>query len=95
MTAVVTGPPLYGVVGRAKGSVAGFAYSDGMKAKGGTWTYELEPGADGCRVRLTENGSIPNPLIRFMARMMMDNSQYINLHLKALAEHFGESPRID
>jgi cytochrome c len=34
------GPPLYGVVGRAKGSVAGFAYSDGMKAKGGTWTYE-------------------------------------------------------
>jgi cytochrome c len=34
------GPPLYGVVGRAKGSVAGFDYSDGMKAKGGNWTYE-------------------------------------------------------
>lgn len=33
------GPPLYGVVGRAKGSVAGFAYSDGMKTKGGDWTY--------------------------------------------------------
>ena len=34
------GPPLYGVVGRPKGSVAGFAYSDGMKAKGGDWTFD-------------------------------------------------------
>jgi cytochrome c len=33
------GPPLYNVVGRPKGSVAGFAYSDGMKAKGGDWSY--------------------------------------------------------
>lgn len=36
---VKIGPPLYGVVGRKKGSVPGFAYSDGMKAKGGTWTF--------------------------------------------------------
>lgn len=34
------GPDLYGVVGRAKGSVAGYDYSAGMKAKGGNWTYE-------------------------------------------------------
>jgi cytochrome c len=34
-----TGPDLYGVVGRAKGST-GFAYSDAMKAKGGAWTFE-------------------------------------------------------
>ncbi|RFB79184.1 c-type cytochrome [Methylovirgula sp. 4M-Z18] len=34
------GPPLYGVVGRAKGSVAGFAYSDAMKGKGGDWSYD-------------------------------------------------------
>ena len=34
------GPNLYGVVGRAKGSVAGFAYSDAMKAKGGAWTFD-------------------------------------------------------
>jgi len=37
---VKVGPPLYGIVGRAKGSVAGFEYSDGLKAKGGNWTYE-------------------------------------------------------
>jgi cytochrome c len=34
------GPGLYGVFGRPKGSVAGFAYSAGMKSAGGTWTEE-------------------------------------------------------
>ena len=34
------GPNLYGVVGRPKGSMAGFGYSDAMKAKGGDWTFE-------------------------------------------------------
>ncbi len=34
------GPPLWGVVGRPKGSVAGFDYSAGMKAKGGDWTFD-------------------------------------------------------
>jgi cytochrome c len=33
------GPPLYGVVDRPKGSIAGFSYSDALKAKGGDWTY--------------------------------------------------------
>jgi len=35
-----TGPNLYGVVGRVKGSVEGFSYSDGLKAKaadGAVW----------------------------------------------------------
>lgn len=35
-----TGPHLDGVVGRAVASVAGFGYSDGMKAHGGDWTPE-------------------------------------------------------
>ena len=38
--AIKVGPPLYGVVGRPKGSFPGFSYSDGMKAKGGDWTFE-------------------------------------------------------
>jgi cytochrome c len=36
---VKVGPPLYGVVDRPKGSVAGFDYSAGLKGKGGNWTY--------------------------------------------------------
>lgn len=34
------GPNLWGVVGRAKASAAGFNYSAAMKAKGGEWSYE-------------------------------------------------------
>ena len=34
------GPNLYGIVGRAKASEAGFNYSAAMKAKEGNWTLE-------------------------------------------------------
>ena len=34
------GPPLWGVVGRPIASIAGFNYSDSVKAMGGNWTYE-------------------------------------------------------
>jgi cytochrome c len=33
------GPALYGVVNRQIGGLAGFAYSDSLKSKGGPWTY--------------------------------------------------------
>jgi len=35
--AAKVGPNLYGIVGRARGSMAGFSYSEAMKAKGGAW----------------------------------------------------------
>ena len=38
--AIKIGPPLYGVVGRARASIAGFDYSSAMKAKGGSWTFD-------------------------------------------------------
>ena len=34
------GPNLYGVVGRARGSMAGFNYSGAMKGMAGSWTFE-------------------------------------------------------
>jgi len=34
------GPNQWGVVGRKKGSEAGFAYSDAIKSKGGEWTVD-------------------------------------------------------
>lgn len=34
------GPNLYGIVGRARATAPGFAYSDAMKAKGGTWSVD-------------------------------------------------------
>ncbi len=37
---VLVGPPLWDVVDRDKGSVAGFDYSKGLKDKGGKWTID-------------------------------------------------------
>jgi cytochrome c len=34
------GPPLFGVVDRARASIAGFSYSSAMKGKPGNWTYD-------------------------------------------------------
>ncbi len=34
------GPNLWNIIGRPIGQVAGFAYSDAIKAKGGNWTWE-------------------------------------------------------
>jgi cytochrome c len=34
------GPNQWDIVGRAKGSHEGFSYSSGMKAMGGTWSYD-------------------------------------------------------
>ncbi len=38
--AAKVGPNLFGIVGRKKAVFAGFAYSDAMKAKGGSWDVE-------------------------------------------------------
>ena len=38
--AAKVGPPLYGVVDRPVAEIAGFGYSDPLKAKGGKWTFE-------------------------------------------------------
>lgn len=60
------GPPLWGVIGRPKASVAGFAYSDGLKAKGGEWTYEdiykflTKPSAYASGTKMTYPGE-PDP----------------------------------
>ena len=38
--AAKVGPPLYGVVERPVASIAGFSYSEALKAKGGAWTFD-------------------------------------------------------
>lgn len=59
------GPDLYGVVGRAVASEAGFNYSSALKAKGGTWTFDTlnpwiaNPRADVPGTLMTFGG-IPN-----------------------------------
>ena len=38
--AAKVGPPLYGVVERPVASIAGFGYSEAVKAKGGAWSFD-------------------------------------------------------
>ncbi len=54
------GPDLYGVVGRKVASEPGFNYSDALKAKGGTWTF------DALNVWLTNpRADVPGTLMTF------------------------------
>ena len=38
--AAKVGPNLFGVIGRKRGSMSGFSYSEAMKAKGGAWDID-------------------------------------------------------
>jgi len=59
----------------------------------GTWTYQLSPAADGCRVALTEQGEIANPLFRAVGRLRGLDAN-ITQTLRDLATKFGENADI-
>jgi cytochrome c len=54
------GPNLWGIVGRARGSEAGFNYSPAMKAKGGDWTID-----DLNKFLESPKGFVPGTLMSF------------------------------
>lgn len=56
----------------------------------GSWTYELVPTESGTRVRITENGEVPNVLFRFMSRFVFGHAATMDTYLKALGRKFGE-----
>ena len=58
---------------------------------GGTWTYEIEPVANGCRVTITERGFITNPLFRFVSRFVFGYYGTQEAYLRALGKKFGET----
>ncbi len=57
---------------------------------GGTWTYVVEPAADGSIVTITERGEVHNPVFRFMARFVFGHTATIDEYLRDLAKKFGE-----
>jgi hypothetical protein len=56
----------------------------------GSWTYELSPANDGTRLRITEEGEVPNVLFRFMSRFIFGHTATMDAYLRALARKFGE-----
>lgn len=57
---------------------------------GGTWTFDIVESPDGCRLRITEEGDIHNPIFRFMARFVFGYHGAMEAYLKALGKKLGE-----
>jgi len=57
----------------------------------GSWAYVFSPSGDGTLLEVTENGEVSNPIFRFMSRYVFGHTATIDVYLKALAQHFGES----
>jgi uncharacterized protein YndB with AHSA1/START domain len=51
---------------------------------GGTWTYVLEPSAEGTRVTVTEDGFVGNPIYRLVSRFVMGYEATLTTYLDAL-----------
>jgi hypothetical protein len=56
---------------------------------GGTWTYEVSPHGEGCRLRITEHGEVYNPIFRFMARFVFGYEGTMKAYLSALENKFA------
>jgi hypothetical protein len=57
---------------------------------GGSWTYEFSAIADGCRVRITEDGEVKNPVFRFLSRFVFGYNTTIDVYLRDLGKKVGE-----
>ena len=61
---------------------------------GGSWTYDLTPGAEGTRLTITERGYVTNPLFRFMARFVFGHHRTQEDFLRGLGRRFGHDVTI-
>lgn len=61
---------------------------------GGTWTYEFSPESNGCRLRITEDGEIYNPVFRYIARII-GYSATIEGYLKTLGKRLGQPVAVE
>ena len=62
---------------------------------GGTWTYEVFATEEGATLRITENGTVRNPIFRFLSRFVFGYDATMNGYLKSVARKFGEDPRVE
>jgi uncharacterized protein YndB with AHSA1/START domain len=60
---------------------------------GGTWTFAIEPAADGSTLTVSENGWVANPLFRIMSTYVFGHYATIDAYLANVAKHFQEPSR--
>jgi len=76
------GPDLWDVVGRPKGSIAGFAYSEAIKSKGGDWTV-----ADLNTFLTNPRGFAPGTKMTFAGLPREDQRADVIAFLNTLSDH--------
>ena len=76
------GPDLWDVVGRPKGSVAGFAYSDAIKSKGGEWTV-----GDLSGFLTNPRGFVPGTKMTFAGLPREEQRADVIAYLNTLSDH--------
>lgn len=64
--------------------------ADESEGFGGTWTYELMPLGEGTTVTITENGTVGNPLYRFMSRFVFGHYTALETYAKDLGRRFSQ-----
>ncbi len=65
--------------------------ADESEGFGGTWTYELAASPDQKRstVTITENGTVSNPLFRFLSKFVFGHYTSLETYAQDLAKRFG------
>jgi uncharacterized protein YndB with AHSA1/START domain len=58
---------------------------------GGTWTYELRAEGAGCRLTITEDGWVSNPIFRTIGKLFIGHHATLEAYLKDLARRLGET----
>ncbi len=87
-TTTVSEPP--GTGGRAEGLLQR-TIGDDNGPFSGSWTYRLEPAGGGCRVTLTERGTVSGAVPRAVMRYLVGYHTYTRRHLKALKERMARA----
>lgn len=67
--------------------------ADESEGFGGTWTYEVttSPGEAGSTLTITENGTVRNPLFRFMSKYVFGHYRSLETYARDLAKRLGEN----
>ena len=65
--------------------------ADESEGFGGTWTYEIaaSPDGKGSTVTITENGTVSNPLFRFLSKFVFGHYTSLETYARDLARRFG------
>lgn len=62
---------------------------------GGTWTFELAPGADGTTLSITEDGFVKPALFRVLSRFVFGHHATMEGYFASLARKLGEEVRVE